>query len=89
MNVTIQNGETLLNKSKISARSSLVVGVFLVVLMITFLYVTSTNSLVMHRSLDNRLLVQNRFIQRLETIEKVCEKENLKDKFDLKSHITQ
>ena len=89
MNVTIQNGETLLNKSKISARSSLIVGVFLVVLMITFLYVTSTNSLVMHRSLDNRLLVQNRFIQRLETIEKVCEKENLKDKFDLKSHITQ
>ena len=89
MNVTIQNGETLLNKSKISARSSLIVGVFLVVLMITFLYVTSTNSLVMHRSLDNRLLVQNRFIQRLEIIEKVCEKENLKDKFDLKSHITQ
>ena len=89
MNVTIQNGETLLNKSKISARSSLIVGVFLVVLMITFLYVTSTNSVVMHRSLNNRLLVQNRFIQRLETIEKVCEKENLKDKFDLKSHITQ
>ena len=89
MNVTIQNGETLLNKSKISARSSLIVGVFLVVLMITFLYVTSTNSLAMHRSLDIRLLVQNRFIQRLETIEKVCEKENLKDKFDLKSHITQ
>ena len=89
MNVTIQNGKTLLNKSKISARSSLIVGVFLVVLMITFLYVTSTNSLAMHRSLDNQLLVQNRFIQRLETIEKVCEKENLKDKFDLKSHITQ
>lgn len=89
MNVTIQNGETLLNKIKISARSTLVVGVFLVVLMITVLYVTSMNNQVMHRSLDNRLLAQNRFRNRLETIEKVCEKENLKDKFDLKSHISQ
>ena len=43
----------------------------------------------MHRSLDNQLLLQNMFRQRLETIEKVCEKEKLKDKFDLKSHTYQ
>lgn len=89
MQVSIQNGETLLSKFKITVRSSLIVGVFLVGVMITFLYFTSTNSLVIFSKLDNRYIVQNRFRERLETLETVCAKENLKDEYDLKSHITQ
>ena len=90
MQVSIQNGETLLSKFKITVRSSLIFGVFLVGVMITFLYFTSTNnSLMISTKLDNRYIIQNRFRERLETLEAVCAKENLKDKYDLKSHLSQ
>ena len=88
MHVSIQNGESLLNKFKISVRSSLIFGVFLVGVMISFLYFTN-NSLVILPKLDNRYLIQNRFNERLKTLERVCSEENLKDDYDLKSHISQ
>ena len=89
MHVSIQNGESLLNKFKISVRSSLIFGVFLVGVMISFLYFTNNDLVMILPKLDNRFLIQNRFNERLKTLEKVCLEENLKDDYDLKSHISQ
>ena len=89
MHVSIQNGESLLNKFKISVRSSLIFGVFLVGVMISFLYFTNNDLVMILPKLDTRYIIQNRFNERLKTLEKVCLEENLKDEYDLKSHISQ
>ena len=41
------------------------------------------------KKLDDRLLVQNRFKDRLKHIDRVCAEENWKNNFDLRSHISQ
>ena len=89
MHVSIQNGESLLNNFKISVRSSLIFGVFLIGVMISFLYFTNNDLVMILPKLDTRFLIKNRFRERLKTLENVCSEENLKDDYDLKSHISQ
>ena len=79
-----------------TARSCWMIGVFLVILMLTFLHFTSQNKQVIPKvssaNMDNRVLVrQNRFNDRVETINKVCKEENQgkRDKYDLNRHISQ
>ena len=85
-----------LNRLKKTARSSWIFGVFLVILMLSLLHFTSQNKQVIPKifsnNLDNRVLVkQNRFKERVKTVEKVCAEENQRKryKYDLNDHISQ
>ena len=85
-----------LNKLKKTARSSWIFGVFLLIVMLTLLHFTSQNKQVIPKifsnNLDNRVLVkQNRFKERVKTVEKVCAEENRRKryKYDLSDHISQ
>ena len=85
-----------LNKLKKTARSSWIFGVFLLIVMLTLLHFTSQNKQVIPKifsnNLDNRVLVkQNRFKERVKTVEKVCAEENKRKryKYDLSDHISQ
>ena len=85
-----------LNRLKKTARSSWICGVFLVIVMLTLLHFTSQNNQVIPKifsnNLDNRVLVkQNRFNERVKTVEKVCAEENPRKryKYDLSDHISQ
>ena len=85
-----------LNRLKKTARSSWIFGVFLMILMLTLLHFTSQNKQVIPKifsnNLDNRVLVkQNRFKERVKTVEKVCAEENRRKryKYDLSDHISQ
>ena len=85
-----------LNRLKKTARSSWIFGVFLLIVMLTLLHFTSQNKQVIPKifsnNLDNRVLVkQNRFKERVKTVEKVCAEENRwkRYKYDLSDHISQ
>ena len=85
-----------LNRLKKTARSSWIFGVFLMILMLTLLHFTSQNKQVIPKifssNLDNRVPVkQNRFKERVKTVEKVCAEENRRKryKYDLSDHISQ
>ena len=80
-----------LNRLKKTARNSWIFGIFLVIVILVMIYShsTSSNNLMLPKQSDNRLLVQNRFKDRLETIDSVCAEEHLKNDFDLRSHIPQ
>ena len=85
-----------LNRLKKTARSSWIFGVFLVILMLSLLHFTSQNNQeipkIFSNNLDNRVLVkQNRFKERVKTVEKVCAEENKRKryKYDLSDHISQ
>ena len=85
-----------LNRLKKTARSSWIFGVFLMILMLTLLHFTSQNKQVIPKifssNLDNRVPVkQNRFKERVKTVEKVCAEENKRKryKYDLSDHISQ
>ena len=85
-----------LNRLKKTARSSWTFGVFLMILMLTLLHFTSQNKQVIPKifssNLDNRVPVkQNRFKERVKTVEKVCAEENRRKrlKYNLSDHISQ
>ena len=80
-----------LNRLKKTARNSWIFGIFLVIVILVMIHShsTSSNNLMLPKQSDNRLLVQNRFKDRLETIDSVCAEENFKNDFDLRSHIPQ
>ena len=85
-----------LNRLKKTARSSWIFGVFLMILMLTLLHFTSQNKQVIPKifssNLDNRVPVkQNRFKERVKTVEKVCAEENRRKrlKYNLSDHISQ
>ena len=91
-----KDNKEYLNRLTKTARSCWMIGVFLVILMLTFLHFTSQNKQVIPKvfstNMDNRVLVkQNRFNDRVETINKVCKEENQRKryKYDLNSHISQ
>ena len=91
-----RDNKEYLNRLTKTARSCWMIGVFLVILMLTLLHFTSQNKKVIPKvsgaKLDKRILVkQNRFNDRIETINKVCAEENKRKryKYDLNSHISQ
>ena len=80
-----------LNRLKKTARNSWIISIFLLIVILTLIHShsTSSNNMMLPKQSDTRLLVHDRFKDRLETIDSVCAEENLKYDFDLRSHIPQ
>ena len=79
-----------LNRVKKTARNSWIIGVFLVIMILILINFSSpSKDPMLPKKLDDRLLVQNRFKERLKHIDRVCAEENWKNDFDLRSHISQ